>query len=208
MNVRGRREGWREAEWREDTAGEHGTIGALWHQPLDSSSRSPKTLNSPTMNCCSGKAGFREFNFQHNWLYSHPLNAKKMVCSVRLCVESFAYSECPLAGGGRKTREGKRWQRQTVRMGVRRRRDKNSATVRKKRKNEKEWMTGRDREQKQRCSEETRRVENVSFRCRFARLGGTVWRTMLLLVECDVCPLSNSPKHQGRHTNNQVPIMQ
>lgn len=115
-----------------DTAGEHGTMGALWHQPLDSSSRSPKTLNSPTMNCCSRKAGFGEFNFQHNWLYSHPLNAKKMVCSVCLCVESFAYSKCPLAGG-EKRREG--WQRQAGRTG-RRHRDRNSATVLKRRKNE------------------------------------------------------------------------
>lgn len=70
-----------------DTAVEHGTIGALWHQPLDSPSCSPKTLNSPTMNCCSGKGGFREFNFQHNWPYSTPLNAKEMVCSVCLCEE-------------------------------------------------------------------------------------------------------------------------
>lgn len=70
-----------------DTAVEHGTMGALWHQPLDSPSRSPKTLNSPTMNRCSGKAGFREFNFQHNWLYSTPLNAKEMVCGARLCEE-------------------------------------------------------------------------------------------------------------------------
>lgn len=71
----------------EDTAVERGTMGALWHQPLDSPSCSPKTLNSPTMNCCSGKGGLREFNFQHNWPYSPPLNAKEMVCSVRLCEE-------------------------------------------------------------------------------------------------------------------------
>lgn len=70
---------------RTDTAVDHGTIGALWHQPLDSPRCSPKTLNSPTMNCCSGKGGFREFNFQHNWPYSTPLNAKEMVCS--LCEE-------------------------------------------------------------------------------------------------------------------------
>lgn len=70
-----------------DTAVEQGTMGALWHQPLDSPSCSPKTLNSPTMNCCSGKGGLREFNFQHNWLYSTPLNAKEMVCSVGLCEE-------------------------------------------------------------------------------------------------------------------------
>lgn len=79
--------GWGEVVVVGDTAVEHGTIGALWHQPLDSPSRSAKTLNSPTMNCCSGKGGFREFNFQHNWLYSTPLNAKEMVCSVCLCEE-------------------------------------------------------------------------------------------------------------------------
>ena len=70
-----------------DTAVAHGTMGALWHQPLDSPSCSPKTLNSPTKNRCSGKGGFREFNFQHNWPYSTPLNAKEMVCSVCLCEE-------------------------------------------------------------------------------------------------------------------------
>lgn len=70
-----------------DTAVAHGTMGALWHQPLDSPSCSPKALNSPTMNCCGGKGGFGEFNFQHNWPYSTPLNAKEMVCSVRLCEE-------------------------------------------------------------------------------------------------------------------------
>lgn len=70
-----------------DTAVAQGTIGALWHQPLDSPSCSPKALNSPTMYCCSGKGGFREFNFQHNWPYSTPLNAKEMVCSVCLCEE-------------------------------------------------------------------------------------------------------------------------
>lgn len=72
-----------------DTAVKHGTISALWHQPLDSPSCSPKTLNSPTMNCCSGKGGFREFNFQHNWRYSTPLNAKERVCSMCLCEELF-----------------------------------------------------------------------------------------------------------------------
>lgn len=70
-----------------DTAAEHGTIGALWHQPLDRPSCSPKTLNLPTKNCCCGKGGFREFNFQHNWPYSTPLNAKEMVCGVCLCEE-------------------------------------------------------------------------------------------------------------------------
>lgn len=101
-----------------DTAVEHGTISALWHQPLDSPSRSPKTLNSPTMNCCSGKGGFREFNFQHNWLYSPPLNAKEMVCSVCLCEElCLQRVSSSRRDRERKTRETERWRRQAGRMG-------------------------------------------------------------------------------------------
>lgn len=30
---------------------------------------------------------------------------------------------------------------------------------------------------------------------------------MLLLVECDVCPLANSPQSQQKHAYNQVSIM-
>lgn len=116
-----------------DTAVEHGTIGALWHQPLDSPSRSPKTLNSPTMNCCSGKGGFREFNFQHNWLYSTPLNAKEMVCSVCLCEElCLQRVSSSRRDRERKTREKReRWRRQAGwGDGV------GTEIVRKKRKNE------------------------------------------------------------------------
>lgn len=132
MSVRRRREGRRGGG---DTAVEHGTIGALWHQPLDSPSCSPKTLNSPTMNCCSGKEGFREFNFQHNWPYSTPLNAKEMVCSVCLCEElCLLRVSSSRRDRERKTREMERWRRQA---GVGRWcGDRNSETVLKKRRKE------------------------------------------------------------------------
>lgn len=90
-----------------DTAVERETIGALWRQPLDSPSYSAKTLNSPTMNCCCGKGGFREFNFHHNWPYSTPLNAKEM-CAVCAFVRSFTSSECPLAGETERERRDRR----------------------------------------------------------------------------------------------------
>lgn len=88
-------------------------MGALWHQPLDSPSCSPKTLNSPTMSHSRGKGGFREFNFQHNWPYSTPLNAREMVCSVRLCEELCLQP----VSSNRRDREGKttEMERQAVR---------------------------------------------------------------------------------------------
>lgn len=125
-----------------DTAVEQGTMGALWHQPLDSPSCSPKTLNSPTMNCCSGKGGLREFNFQHNWLYSTPLNAKEMVCSVCLCEELCLQ---PLSSSrkdrGKKDGNGGMagWRRAGWRDGV-------GTKIEKKKGKETQWMTRGDRE--------------------------------------------------------------
>lgn len=132
-------------------------------------------------------------------------------CAACAFVRSFAYSERPLAG---ETERRKRRERngETAKTGQGGETAWGTEIVReKKREKEYDWMTGRDREErgegKKKSREKTRRVENVSSGCRFASLTGTVWRTMLLLVECDVCPLSNSTRPQRKHTYNQVSIM-
>lgn len=73
-------------------------MDALWHQPLDSRRRSPKTPNAPTMLLCTGKESFGEFNFQHNWPYSSLLNASKMVCSLCLLWAALLTVSVLLAG--------------------------------------------------------------------------------------------------------------
>lgn len=89
-----------------ETLQHRGTIASLWHQPLDSRSCSPKTFSSSTMNCCNGKGGVREFNFQHNWLHSAQLNAKKMVCRMYLC------GKLHLFGVSSSRRKAERWWQQ------------------------------------------------------------------------------------------------
>lgn len=163
-----------EAEQLGGIAAKHGTIGALWHQPLDGPSCSPKSLKSSTMNGCWGKSGFGEFNFQHNRQYSTPLNAKEMVLYTRLCWGLCLWQ----LSSKQETRREKdeRWQSRTG-WG--------------------EGGTARDSEWK--SKKKLGNVENVSGIRSFG-LTGTVWRTMLLLLECDVCPLSNSAQPHRNHT--------
>lgn len=119
-------------------------------------------------------------------------------CAACAFVRSFAYSECPLAGETeREKKQMEGWQRQAG-WG-----DRNSEN-RKRRKNRTEWLG--EIESKNEKSRE-KNQKSVSSGCRSASLAGTVWRTMLLLVECDVCPLSNSTHPRRKHTYNQVSIM-
>lgn len=186
-----------------DTAAEQGTMGALWHQPLDSPSCSPKTLNSPTMNCCSGKGGLREFNFQHNWLYSTPLNAREMVCSMCLC-EELCLQRLSSSRKDRGEKDGNGgmagWRRAGWRDGV-------GTEIEKKKKKETQWMTRGDGEGEKKKYRENETSKECLLWLSFGQphrnhlkdnaATSRVWR---------LSPIQFNPA-QRKHTYNQVSIM-